>query len=88
MEEVRAEREQGEKINAGDAIHVAYVCNTEMKLTRHLSVHMAERRENHPVTLHPRAKKKKNNKNKNTTVLLWNSRTDAPLEVQRVTLSL
>lgn len=58
MEEVRAEREQGEKINAGDAIHVAYVCNTEMKLTRHLSVHMAERRENHPVTLHPRAKKK------------------------------
>lgn len=56
MEEVRAECEQREKMNTGGAVHVAYACNTEMKLTRHLSVHMAERRENHPVTLHSRAK--------------------------------
>lgn len=55
-QEVRAECEQREKINTRGAIRMAYACNTEMKLTRHLGVHMAERRENHPVTLHSRAK--------------------------------
>lgn len=56
MEEVRAEcKEQREKMNGG-AIRVAYACNTEMKLTRHLSVHMADSRPNDPVTLHSRAK--------------------------------
>lgn len=54
--EVRAECEQREKINTRGAIHMAYACNTEMKLTRHLGVHMADRRENHPATLHSRAK--------------------------------
>lgn len=53
---MRAECEQREKINTRGAIRMAYACNTEMKLTRHLSVHMADRRENHPVTLHSRAK--------------------------------
>lgn len=55
-QEVRAECEQREKINTRGAIRMAYACNTEMKLTRHLGVHMADRRENHPVTLHSRAK--------------------------------
>lgn len=53
---MRAECEQREKINTRGAARMAYACNTEMKLTRHLGVHMADRRENHPVTLHSRAK--------------------------------
>lgn len=73
-QEVRAECEQREKIITRGAIRMAYACNTEMKLTRHLGVHMAERRENHPVTLHSRAKCLKN------TVLLLKRCTDTRLE--------
>lgn len=76
IEEVRAECEQREKMNTGGAIHVACAWNIEMKLTRHLSIHMAERRENHPVTLHSRAKCQK----KPTIVLLLKNCTDTRLE--------
>lgn len=55
---VRAECEQREreKVNTLRAVRVAYAWDAEIKLTRHLGTQMAERRENHPMTLHLKTK--------------------------------